>query len=478
MADGERLAFPPPLPHKFESMRGPAFTNWIIKGHLLTGPHPGPISLESCIKNLTEILRDGVTTFVCLQPEMPSPMVSAQKNQAGLPSNRARNAYGSRNVVSARPYIDTAQVIVDKGDFPQKRKHKLAFVHIPIPETGGATIPDEDLIPPVLDLLAHLRAGEILYLQCADGNGRSGTIAALLLGLVYGLSSSEAIDACQRYRNDRPGTGGQAPETHEQKMQIHRLLRNERFLEQAKEVKPRPSGETGLLTRLDLQILLKKIRSALGRQGPASVIYLGRNLTRGGKTQLSMYDFSKSLYESGLRLTEEELRLLYGCYAPGATPNSPKYDAPVTDVQAFLEGLKSPFPENRLKLVHEVFKTLDVEQDGHIDMDDVSVLFNPTGHPDVRAGKRSEKEVLEEFLDTFNVRSRRRKVSIAEFEDYYACLSAAIEDDNYFQLLMWNTWPLAQAKARNQDAAGTRIAPSKEEEFMVCPLYIRCFFPF
>jgi hypothetical protein len=73
----------------------------------------------------------------------------------------------------------------------------------------------------VLTLLAAMRAGEYLYiqvsqcefvlpyllcllrynvnaLQCADGNGRTGTIAALLLGLAQNLSSSEALDLTQR----------------------------------------------------------------------------------------------------------------------------------------------------------------------------------------------------------------------------------------------------------------------------------------
>ena len=75
--------------------------------------------------------------------------------------------------------------------------------------------------------------------------------------------------------------------------------------------------------------------------------------------------------------------------------------------------------------------------------------YKARSHPDVLAGKRTEKEVLTEFLDTFDVGTRDSSVSLAEFEDYYADISASIDDDNYFQLMMWNAWPFAGKANRN-----------------------------
>ncbi len=135
--DGSSL-FPPPLPHRLESMRGPGYTNWVIKRHLLCGPHPGATSTADSVKTLSAILHEGVTAFVALQDEMPSPMVTASIKESALPSKRAQvcarpracactrrhacvhtrlracvqAAYGKRNAITAKPYIDDAQARV------------------------------------------------------------------------------------------------------------------------------------------------------------------------------------------------------------------------------------------------------------------------------------------------------------------------------------------------------------------------------
>ena len=53
-----------------------------------------------------------------------------------------------------------------------------------------------------------------------SGNGRSGTIGALLIGLAHGLGPVESLELAQKARNDRPGSRGPCPETHEQRMQV------------------------------------------------------------------------------------------------------------------------------------------------------------------------------------------------------------------------------------------------------------------
>ena len=91
-------------------MRGPGYTNWVIKRHLLCGPHPGATSTADSVKTLSGLLHEGVTAFVALQEEMPSPMVTASVKTSALPSKRAQASYGNRNAITAKPYIDDAQV--------------------------------------------------------------------------------------------------------------------------------------------------------------------------------------------------------------------------------------------------------------------------------------------------------------------------------------------------------------------------------
>jgi hypothetical protein len=78
-------------------------------------------------------------------------------------------------------------------------------------------------------------------------------------------------------------------------------------------------------------------------------------------------------------------------------------------------------------------------------------------HPDVKSGKRTEDEVLKEFLETFeshyNVMNGAKgdgTVTPDEFLEYYANVSANIDSDNYFELMMSNAWNI---ESRNNPAS-------------------------
>lgn len=270
----------------------------------LAGAHPGASSAE-IVQNLTPVLRAGVTTFVCMQQEVPS---VATKEAVSTRSN-----FGGSNVVTGKNYMGIAQAIVDAGGFPTSGT-SLSFVHAPVPAHGGGAahghaytaggiIEDDKMkalvslsssVPTVvgmpallvlpclqaLDLLAHMKAGEYLYLHCSDGNGRSGVTAAILTGLAYGIGPVEALSLTQKSRNDRPGAQGASPETHEQRMQVHRILSDQAFRQAAAAVKARPSDTAGRESAAQLDGTLKKIRGIAARKGLASLIHLKRYAAR------------------------------------------------------------------------------------------------------------------------------------------------------------------------------------------------------
>lgn len=57
--------------------------------------------------------------------------------------------------------------------------------------------------------------------------------------------------------------------------------------------------------------------------------------------------------------------------------------------------------EERKKVIEEAYAKLDKKKNGSVSMDDIRDLYKADKHPDVLTHKRSENEVLEEFLDTF-----------------------------------------------------------------------------
>lgn len=111
----------------------------------------------------------------------------------------------------------------------------------------------------------------------------------------------------------------------------------------------------------------------------------------------------------------------------------------------------SPF---RKDLIKRVFKKLDFNENGYIDIDDVRKSYNAKQHPDVRAGKKTEEEVLQEFLETFEAHRAMNvandkfskqgdgQITLNEFFDYYSNVSASIDNEEYFQLMITNAWNL------------------------------------
>jgi hypothetical protein len=78
-------------------------------------------------------------------------------------------------------------------------------------------------------------------------------------------------------------------------------------------------------------------------------------------------------------------------------------------------------------------------------------VYNATGHPEVKKGTKSEDDMLTEFLQTFGSYCTNSGISGGEvgfdhFLDYYAYISASIDNDSYFQVMMQNAWKMYQPK--------------------------------
>lgn len=58
---------------------------------------------------------------------------------------------------------------------------------------------------------------------------------------------------------------------------------------------------------------------------------------------------------------------------------------------------------NRKKYVDMAFNKLDKDGNGFIEVSDLKGIYSGRNHPDVKAGRKSEDEVLAEFLETFEM---------------------------------------------------------------------------
>ena len=94
---------------------------------------------------------------------------------------------------------------------------------------------------------------------------------------------------------------------------------------------------------------------------------------------------------------------------------------------------------------------MDKDKSGKVDINDIRQSYNAKQHPDVKSGKKTEDEILGEFLDTFEDHfcdmkghedARDGVITMDEWLEYYNNVSMSIDDDEYFALMMNNAWNL------------------------------------
>jgi hypothetical protein len=78
---------------------------------------------------------------------------------------------------------------------------QLRFLHVPIVDCSCTS--DATIIQLCYNLCWRLIRGEVVYVHCWGGHGRTGTVVAVVLGLLYGISTREALERTQMYHDIR-----------------------------------------------------------------------------------------------------------------------------------------------------------------------------------------------------------------------------------------------------------------------------------
>lgn len=206
----------PPLPSIPCSLdwRGPTpWSNWVIKGRVLAGAYPAARSDAETENILSKLLELGVNTFVCLQAEFSLTITEELWRQGrGL-----------------RPYVRDAQRLLIKarqGGNINISQTRLDLLHLPI--IDGSVTSDTAISRLADDCCQRILDGERLYIHCWGGHGRTGTLVAIILARLYGLSTSQALEYTQAMHDVRrcpQGVG--SPQTKIQVEQVKRILNAE-----------------------------------------------------------------------------------------------------------------------------------------------------------------------------------------------------------------------------------------------------------
>ncbi|NXQ15318.1 CAPSL protein, partial [Peucedramus taeniatus] len=186
---------------------------------------------------------------------------------------------------------------------------------------------------------------------------------------------------------------------------------------------------TNPLERLRLQCL------ARGSAGIKGLCRAFRIIDYNNTRTLDFKEFLRGLHHYAVMFDKEEAQELFQIFD--------KDGSGTIDFDEFIITLRPPMSKARKEIVMQVFQKLDKTGDGVITIEDLRKLHNAKYHSKYLNGDWTEDQVFKAFLDNFDSPyDKDGKVTTEEFMNYYAGVSASIDTDTYFIVMMKNAWKL------------------------------------
>lgn len=182
---------------------------------------------------------------------------------------------------------------------------------------------------------------------------------------------------------------------------------------------------------------MDEFRAKVLERGAHSIKGIGRTFRiydDDGNKSLSLEEFTEGVHDYGLDFNKEKCASLFATFDKDGS-GSMSFDE-------FLVGLRGNLNATRLKNVKAAFKKADRSGDGVFDVKDLKRVYKVTEHPKYKNGEWDENQVFLEFIKSFEPDESKRdgKVTEEEFINYYAGISASIDNDAYFGLMIANSW--------------------------------------
>ncbi|NWU33941.1 CAPSL protein, partial [Hylia prasina] len=183
---------------------------------------------------------------------------------------------------------------------------------------------------------------------------------------------------------------------------------------------------------------LEKLRLQCLAKGPSGIKGLGKafQIADGNKSRtLDFNEFLRGLQNYAVITNQEEAQAVFQIFDKDGNGT--------IDLDELLVSLRPPMSSARKEVIMQAFQKLDKAKDGVITIADLRGLYNAKYHPKYLNGDWTEDQVFRAFLENFDSpNDKDGKVTIEEFINYYAGVSASIDTDTYFILMMKTTWKL------------------------------------
>ncbi|KAI1710070.1 calcyphosin-like protein [Ditylenchus destructor] len=155
----------------------------------------------------------------------------------------------------------------------------------------------------------------------------------------------------------------------------------------------------------------------------------------GDKESLSVSNVCDALKKQGVEMEQQEVKSI--CEKAGAV------DGQGISMKTFMDKIRPPINKTRSSLIAKTFNAISKNKE-FATVEDLRVGFNYKKQPQYLSGDKSKEEVFQQFLKSFDIQLHEdNKVTLEDFVNYYAAVSAGTEADIYFDLVVRNMWDIA-----------------------------------
>jgi Ca2+-binding EF-hand superfamily protein len=108
----------------------------------------------------------------------------------------------------------------------------------------------------------------------------------------------------------------------------------------------------------------------------------------------------------------------------------------------FARGVRGDMNEFRLGWVQQAFNLLDKDGSGVVETQEIANSYDVSQNPAVQSGKVGAEQAIQQFMKHYDGNADGI-VTLDEFVENYQWVSASIDSDDYFELMMRNAWHIS-----------------------------------
>ncbi|ETV66531.1 hypothetical protein, variant 2 [Aphanomyces astaci] len=260
-------------------------------------------------------------------------------------------------------------------------------------------------------------------------------------------SSTTAPERKLQSKAGRPSTSGHSLSSHHHRPITSRSIQSnqsEHFV---------ASNDSGSAASTNPRDVLEQVKKAIlargGANGIQGISRMMRIMDDSGDKRLSRDEFKFGLRDYGVDCSDSDVDSLLRAFDTDGDG--------FISFDEFLVALRGDISPRRLRFIDMAFQKLDKSKDGRVTIDDLRTVYDVSKHPEFIQGKQTADQILSEFLRQWDTVDHDGVVTYDEFVTYYRSVSASIDTDDYFELMMRNAWHLSGGDGQCANSSIKRV---------------------